>query len=159
VDDFSPAPYPVLAKRKNQVDLEREFGERVRVIVTDVSDHAALATAFAQAVDIDAVVHLAGIAGVRPSFSDPARYLRGNAEGTANVLSLCHTAGIKKIVFASSSSVYGNSTPLPAHEDAPAIAPESPYAASKRAAELLAMSWSRKAADTALVALRFFTVY
>jgi UDP-glucuronate 4-epimerase len=159
IDDFSAAPYPVEAKRKNQQDLLAEFGERVRVITADVSDQGALKSAFAAAGTIGSVVHLAGIAGVRPSFSDPARYVRVNAEGTANVFQLCQAAGVKQLLFASSSSVYGNSTPLPATEDAPAVLPESPYAASKRSAELLAISLSRMAPGMAIRALRFFTVY
>jgi UDP-glucuronate 4-epimerase len=107
----------------------------------------------------DAVIHLAGLAGVRPSFSEPARYARVNVEGTAVMQELAREASIERFVFASSSSVYGNSTPLPAREDAPATAPESPYAASKRAAELVATAICRNAPDMRCSALRFFTVY
>jgi UDP-glucuronate 4-epimerase len=96
---------------------------------------------------------------VRPSFADPARYARVNVEGTATVLEAARAAGIARVVLASSSSVYGNSTPLPAREDAPAIVPESPYAASKRGAELVARAICRKTPGLACAALRFFTVY
>jgi UDP-glucuronate 4-epimerase len=107
----------------------------------------------------DVLIHLAGLAGVRPSFADPARYARVNVEGTAVVHELAREHGIPRFLFASSSSVYGNTTPLPAREDAPAIEPASPYAASKRAAELVAVALSRRAPSMSCVALRFFTVY
>jgi UDP-glucuronate 4-epimerase len=87
------------------------------------------------------------------------RYARVNVEGTTVICNLAHRAGIDRLLMASSSSVYGNATPLPAREDAPAITPESPYAASKRGAELLSLAFSRKAKDMAITALRFFTVY
>ena len=105
------------------------------------------------------VFHLAALAGVRPSFAAPARYARVNVEGTATALELAHEAGCRHFVFASSSSVYGNSTPLPAREDQPAVVPESPYAASKRGAELVASAMCRKASSMHCAALRFFTVY
>lgn len=155
IDDFSEAPYPREEKRRNAADLVAEFAG-VRVIEACVTDRAALASALSGA---EAVVHLAGLAGVRPSFADPARYARVNVEGTAAVLEAARGAAIARVVFASSSSVYGNSTPLPAREDAPAIAPESPYAASKRGAELVASALCKRTPDLACTALRFFTVY
>jgi UDP-glucuronate 4-epimerase len=156
IDDFSAAPYPREMKERNARDLEHEFGHRVSVVRACVTDATALAPSFAGA---RGVIHLAGIAGVRPSFDDPTRYVRVNVEGTATVFELTHRAGIDRLLIASSSSVYGNATPLPASEDAPAAAPESPYAASKRGAELLALASSRKAKDARVTALRFFTVY
>ena len=75
--------------------------------------------------------------GVRPSFFHPARYARINVEGTAQVLEIARARKIRTFAMASSSSVYGNSSRLPAREDEPAIVPESPYAASKRSAELM----------------------
>jgi UDP-glucuronate 4-epimerase len=105
------------------------------------------------------VLHLAGLAGVRPSFADPARYARVNVEGTAVVHDLVREHGVGRFVFASSSSVYGNATPLPAREDAPAVMPESPYAASKRGAELVASALSRRSPSVPCAAVRFFTVY
>jgi UDP-glucuronate 4-epimerase len=156
VDDFSAAPYPVEDKTRNAADLRAEFGDRVSVHTACVTDRAAVDSRIAEA---DAVIHLAGLAGVRPSFEAPARYARVNVEGTATVLEAAIAAGIERIVFASSSSVYGNSTPLPALEEAPAIVPESPYAASKRGAELVAGAILRRAPKTTCAALRFFTVY
>jgi UDP-glucuronate 4-epimerase len=154
-DDFSNAPYPKAEKLRNQRDLVAEF-PRVRVVVACVTDRDAMGPLFEAA---DAVVHLAGVAGVRPSFADPARYARVNVEGTAVVLELAAERGIERFVFASSSSVYGNATPLPASEEAPAIVPESPYAASKRGAELISSAICRRVPAMRCAALRFFTVY
>ncbi len=153
-DDFSDAPYPRVYKRRNAADLAEFPG--VRIVEACVTDRHAMAPVVAGA---NVVVHLAGLAGVRPSFADPARYARVNVEGTAVVQELALEAGVSRFLFASSSSVYGNSTPLPAREDAPAIAPHSPYAATKRAAELSALALSLKAPSMPCSALRFFTVY
>jgi UDP-glucuronate 4-epimerase len=155
VDDFSDAPYPQAEKRRNAEDLVAEFS-RVRILEACVTDRAAMAAALDEA---SALIHLAGLAGVRPSFAHPARYARVNVEGTATMLDLARERGIDRVLFASSSSVYGNATPLPAQEDAPAIAPESPYAASKRSAELVAAALCRRASSMHCAALRFFTVY
>jgi UDP-glucuronate 4-epimerase len=155
VDDFSRAPYPVAEKKRNEHDLAVEF-PRARVVVACVTDRDVIRPLLQGA---DSVLHLAGIAGVRPSFADPARYARVNVEGTAVVQELAAELGIERFVFASSSSVYGNATPLPAHEDAPAVVPESPYAASKRAAELVASAFCRRVPAMRCAALRFFTVY
>jgi UDP-glucuronate 4-epimerase len=155
VDDFSDAPYPVAEKRRNERDLKAEF-PRVAVVRGCVTDRAAMEPVVEGAA---VVLHLAGLAGVRPSFADPARYARVNVEGTAVVQELAREHGVGRFLFASSSSVYGNATSLPAREDAPAIGPESPYAASKRSAELVASSLSRRTPSMPCVALRFFTVY
>jgi UDP-glucuronate 4-epimerase len=154
-DDFSEAPYPVAEKVRNERDLRAAF-PRVEVVRACVTDRAAMAPLFAGA---DAVIHLAGMAGVRPSFADPARYARVNVEGTAVTHELAREHGVTRYILASSSSVYGNATPLPAREDAPAVAPESPYAASKRGAELVADALARRTPDMRCTALRFFTVY
>jgi UDP-glucuronate 4-epimerase len=155
VDDFSDAPYPTAEKRRNERDLRTEFPQ-VRVVQASVTDRGAIAPLFEGA---EAVLHLAGLAGVRPSFADPARYARVNVEGTAIVHEITRERGIERFVFASSSSVYGNATPLPAREDAPAVVPESPYAASKRSAELVASALCRRTPAMRCAALRFFTVY
>lgn len=156
VDDLSDAPYPRIWKERNARDLDAEFGERFRMTVACVTDRAALKPVFDGA---ETIIHLAGLAGVRPSFRDPARYAKVNVEGTATTLELAREVSAKRYLFASSSSVYGNSTPLPAHEDAPAVAPESPYAASKRSAELVSSAVGRIAPGLPITALRFFTVY
>jgi UDP-glucuronate 4-epimerase len=155
VDDFSDAPYPLADKRRNERDLVTEF-PRVVIARACVTDRAAVGPLLDGA---HVVVHLAGLAGVRPSFAEPARYARVNVEGTAVVQELAREHGIDRFVFASSSSVYGNSTPLPAREDAAATEPESPYAASKRGAELVARALSLRSPSMQCAALRFFTVY
>ncbi|CAN5540046.1 GDP-mannose 4,6-dehydratase [soil metagenome] len=156
VDDLSDAPYPRVWKERNAADLTRELGDHFSLTVACVTDRAAQLPVYRGA---ESVIHLAGLAGVRPSFRDPARYAKVNVEGTATTLELAREVSAKRYLFASSSSVYGNSTPLPAHEDAPAVVPESPYAASKRSAELVAASVARIAPGLPITALRFFTVY
>ena len=145
-DDF----YPRAVKQRN---LEALRANRAfRLIEADVAR---------QAVPLDgvrAVVHLAAKAGVRPSLDDPAAYVEANVTGTARVLDAARRAGITRVVFGSSSSVYGDATPAPFAEDAPAVEPISPYAASKRAAELLAHAFAHLY-PMRIVCLRFFTVY
>jgi UDP-glucuronate 4-epimerase len=104
------------------------------------------------------LVHLAAKAGVRPSIADPVGYAQANVTGTAAVLEAARRAGASRIVLGSSSSVYGDSTPVPFREDAVAVEPVSPYAATKRAAELLARSVAPIYGFRG-AALRFFTVY
>jgi UDP-glucuronate 4-epimerase len=155
IDDFSDAPYPAAEKRRNQRDLAAEFPGG-RVVEACITARDAIRPLFEGA---DAVLHLAGLAGVRPSFADPVRYARINVEGTAIVHELAREHGVPRFVFASSSSVYGNATPLPAREDAPAVVPESPYAATKRSAELVVSALNRRSPAMRCAALRFFTVY
>ncbi len=103
------------------------------------------------------VVHLAARPGVGPSLRDPVGYARTNVVGTLSVLEAMRRRGATRLVFASSSSVYGNGTPSPFREDASAVHPISPYAASKRSAELLLESLAPHA-GMRVAALRFFTV-
>jgi UDP-glucuronate 4-epimerase len=149
VDHFGQGLTPLEWKERNLRDLGN-----VALVKASITDRDAIDSAFANA---DAVIHLAGVAGVRASVEDPAKYARVNVEGTTNVLEAARKHGVGRVVMASSSSVYGNDTPLPASEDAPAIAPASPYAASKRAAELVASSLAKD--GFTVTALRFFTVY
>jgi UDP-glucuronate 4-epimerase len=95
---------------------------------------------------------------VRPSLADPLGYAEMNVAGTAAVLEAARRAGVSRIAFGSSSSVYGDSTPVPFREDAAAGEPTSPYAATKRAGELLLRSVAPIYGFRS-VALRFFTVY
>jgi UDP-glucuronate 4-epimerase len=108
----------------------------------------------------DVVVHLAALAGVRPSLAQPKRYQRVNIEGTLNILEACRASGVKRLVFASSSSVYGARSPsdVPFREDQGADRPASPYAATKRAGELFCSNWA-DVHGIGATALRFFTVY
>ncbi len=152
VDNFDPF-YPRGVKERNLADAAAvapfEFVEG------DVTDPMALAPL------LDAgtiVVHLAARAGVRPSIADPAAYSRANVTATAAVAEAMRGAGARRLVFGSSSSVYGDDTPAPFREDAPCIAPVSPYAATKRAAELLLVALA-PLASLSVASLRFFTVY
>ncbi len=107
----------------------------------------------------DALVHLAARAGVRPSIQDPALYAAVNVLGTTVLLDAARAAKISRLVLASSSSVYGNDATAPFREDDPALRPISPYAATKRAAELMCETYAGLCDWMRIISLRFFTVY
>jgi UDP-glucuronate 4-epimerase len=107
---------------------------------------------------IDTVIHLAARAGVRPSIEDPQLYVDVNLRGTMLLLEFMRARGIKRLIFGSSSSVYGDSAPVPFSETDPGDRPISPYAATKRAGELLVHAHAQLFGIGA-VCLRFFTVY
>ncbi|HRZ95672.1 MAG TPA: SDR family NAD(P)-dependent oxidoreductase [Candidatus Moranbacteria bacterium] len=106
----------------------------------------------------DKVIHLAAMAGVRYSLENPKLYADVNIMGSLNLLELARKYKIKNFVFASSSSVYGNNKKTPFSESDSVDTPISPYAASKKADELLAHVWSH-IYGLKITALRFFTVY
>lgn len=107
---------------------------------------------------IDLVVHLAAMAGVRPSIIDPLLYNEINVRGTLNLLDLCNKFSINKFIFASSSSVYGSNKKLPFTEVDSVDFPISPYAATKKSGELLCHVYSHLYGIN-IACLRFFTVY
>lgn len=107
---------------------------------------------------IDVVVHLAARAGVRPSLADPLLYQEVNVKGTNNLLEVAKNSGVKKFIFASSSSVYGKNKKVPFHEDDFVDHPISPYAATKKAGELICYTYHHLY-DLPMTCLRFFTVY
>src|SRR2546422_4868965 len=107
---------------------------------------------------ISVVVHLAARAGVRPSIQQPALYCDVNVRGTTTLLEACRRHGIAKFIFGSSSSVYGNNSKLPFSEKYDVDRPISPYAATKRAGELLCATYHELYRLNVFV-LRFFTVY
>lgn len=107
---------------------------------------------------IDKVIHLAAMAGVRNSLLDPKLYLDVNVMGSVNLLEAAVKYKIKNFVFASSSSVYGNNTKVPFSETDNVDTPISPYAASKKADELIAHTYNH-IYGLNVTALRFFTVY
>lgn len=107
--------------------------------------------------EVDLVAHLAARPGVRRSLKRPAAYMQINVQGTANVLDACVKAGVRRVVFASSSSVYGDSAARRLREDAE-CSPASPYGLTKRMGETLCESYHRMYGLSA-IALRFFTVY
>src|SRR6202142_2470366 len=123
----------------------------------DITDAAALAGIFSS-VKFDQVIHLAARAGVRPSLMDPALYQRVNVEGTVHVLEAARTNRVKKIIIASSSSVYGVNSKVPFSENDPIFSAISPYAASKLACESLGHVYHYVYGMDVAV-LRLFTVY
>jgi UDP-glucuronate 4-epimerase len=158
VDNLDPF-YDVRIKRNTLSGLSTS--EAFTALEADICEggalRLALASAGATSGSVDAVVHLAALAGVRPSIADPVRYSRVNVQGTAVMLDLARELGAP-FVFGSSSSVYGNAAPVPFREDDPVGEPISPYAATKRAGELLCHA-HRHLHGLAAVCLRFFTVY
>ncbi|MEI9956362.1 MAG: NAD-dependent epimerase/dehydratase family protein [Ferruginibacter sp.] len=122
----------------------------------DIRDIDTLKLLFAKE-KFDKVCHLAAKAGVRHSTKDPNSYLDNNIEGFLNILECCRT-DCKNLVYASSSSVYGNATTYPLKEDANTDNPENVYAVTKKVNELLAFTY-RDLYQVESVGLRFFTVY
>lgn len=107
---------------------------------------------------IDIIIHLAAMAGVRYSIEAPQIYYDVNVNGTLNLLECVRKNNIKKLIFGSSSSVYGNNKKIPFSEDDSVDHPISPYAASKKACELLCYAY-HYLYDIDIACLRFFTVY
>lgn len=106
----------------------------------------------------DCVINLAAQAGVRYSLFHPESYISSNITGFLNILELCHIHSCRRLLFASSSSVYGNNTSIPFKENDPTDHPESVYAATKKSNELMAFTYS-KLYGLQTIGLRFFTVY
>jgi UDP-glucuronate 4-epimerase len=153
VDNFDPF-YPERLKRRAVEPLQ---SEGIRLVTADIRDDAAMDRAFREARP-EAVVHLAALAGVRPSLERPDAYMDVNVRGTAVLLDAARKANIRRFIFGSSSSVYGEGARPPFRETARIDSPLSPYAASKAAGELLARTFHNLyGAET--VCLRFFTVY
>ncbi len=154
-DDLNPF-YDPQFKRRNLRDLQA-LAKPFEFVHGDITDRAAL-DEILSSVRFDQVIHLAARAGVRPSLLEPALYQRVNVEGTVNVLEAARRNGVKKMVLASSSSVYGLNSRAPFSEDDPIFTAISPYAASKLACESLGHVWHHLyQMDVAM--LRFFTVY
>lgn len=107
---------------------------------------------------IDCIIHLAAKAGVRPSIAAPHDYVAANITATLNILEYMRTSGIKKLVFGSSSSVYGNNKKVPFSESDVTDEPISPYAFTKKSCELLNHTYHKLYA-LSILNLRFFTVY
>uniref|UniRef100_UPI004048BE9C NAD-dependent epimerase/dehydratase family protein n=1 Tax=Algoriphagus sp. TaxID=1872435 RepID=UPI004048BE9C len=108
--------------------------------------------------DFQAVVHLAAQAGVRYCLENPRAYLESNILGFQRVLDFVKTKQVDRFLYASSSSVYGKDSKQPFREEEPCNAPESYYAATKKANELMAYTYN-KTFDVSSIGLRFFTVY
>jgi UDP-glucuronate 4-epimerase len=154
-DDF----YDPRAKRRNiEAAIARSHaGARYTVIEGDIREEKLVNQLFAEN-RFDQVIHIAARAGVRPSIEAPLLYESVNVHGTLVILEAMQRTGVKEIVFASSSSVYGEAEKVPFSETDPVDRPISPYAATKRACEIALATWHRLyKIETAM--LRFFTVY
>jgi UDP-glucuronate 4-epimerase len=153
-DNFDPF-YPRAVKERN---LEASLGHPgFRFVEGDLRDAAAVEGLFADD-PYDVVVHLAAKAGVRPSLADPVGYMAVNIGGTTNLQEAMRRAACKRLVFASSSSVYGDNEKVPFSEEDRVDRPISPYAMSKKAGEELCHVY-RTIHDVRTICLRFFTVY
>jgi len=154
LDNFSPY-YDPRIKRANLARLLRirEFP----VYEADVRDRDACEPAFRDQ-RIEAVAHLAASVGVRHSVEEPASYEDVNCRGTINLLELARRHEVGKFVFGSTSSIYGATKRVPFVEDDPVACPISPYAASKRAAELFCYTYHHLH-GLQVACVRFFTVY
>jgi UDP-glucuronate 4-epimerase len=155
VDELNAYYTPQLkAARLAQLDGRDGF----RFVRADIADAGALAKA-AGSERFDVILHLAAQAGVRHALKDPASYTRSNLVGHQNVIEFArHHEGLAHLVYASSSSVYGNDSIAPFREDARADKPVSYYGATKRAGELLSHSYA-ELFGLKQTGLRFFTVY
>jgi len=131
---------------------------RFRFMQRNICDPGTFAEISEAHPDIEAVIHLAARAGVRQAGEIPETYLQTNANGTLNVLEWCRKRGVKKIVMASTSSIYGANPPLPTTEEADSSHPLQIYAASKKAAEVMAYVYHHLYGLDVTV-FRFFTVY
>lgn len=154
VDDFNDFYDPGL--KEHNLELIRSAGPAV-LFRTDIRDTGGVEQAFA-AFRPEAVIHLAARAGVRPSLADPLLYEQVNGGGTVVILEAMRRHGVRKLVFASSSSVYGTTNRVPFSEADTELRPISPYAATKIAGEKLCYTFSHLYGISVLC-LRFFTVY
>jgi len=158
-DNVNPYYDPSL-KRARLAQLEstaRRTGTPFRLIEANLEDRAAVEAAF-NSTKPNKVVNLAAQAGVRYSIENPAAYIQANLVGFGHILEGCRHHGIEHLVYASSSSVYGGNTNLPFSEHQGVDHPVSLYAASKKANELMAHTYSHLYGLPA-TGLRFFTVY
>jgi UDP-glucuronate 4-epimerase len=161
IDDMNDA-YDVRLKRYRLSKLDNRPG--FEFIHLDISNRDDIQNFVDQVVVnpqnkvFDAVINLAARAGVRQSVANPWVYLDANITGTLNMLEICRHYGINKFILASTSSLYGANAPLPTSESSPSDYPLQPYAASKKAAEVLAHSY-HYLYDIDVTVFRYFTVY
>lgn len=151
IDNYSSYYHPSLKKLRVEV-----LGIQDVVSDLDIEDYDLLAKAI-QDFQPDIIINLAAQGGVRASKTDPYPYITSNQLGFVNVLKLCEEFGVKKLIYASSSSVYGDLDSVPFTEDAKLPGPKSLYAASKMSNELVAKHFPGQ--TTQRIGLRLFTVY
>ncbi|MFC1780819.1 GDP-mannose 4,6-dehydratase [Planctomycetota bacterium] len=153
IDNFDNFYEPKI-KRGNIAECIKN--EKFQLIEADIRSQQAMENAIGE--DIDIIVHLAAKAGVRPSIVNPMLYNDVNINGTMVLLETAKKQRIDKFIFASSSSVYGNNKKVPFSEDDNVDFPISPYAATKKAAELICHTYHHLY-DISITCLRLFTVY
>ncbi len=153
VDDFDPF-YPKEIKQRNIANaMQNASFHFYEFDITNKNNWQRLNNQ-----KFDLIYHLAAKAGVRPSIEQPLNYLYTNIEGTLNLLEYMRATSVSKLVFASSSSIYGNSKVIPFSENALTDEPISPYAFSKKSCELLNFNYHHLY-RLDIINLRFFTVY
>lgn len=153
IDNFNNYYDPKLKKDRNII-LEKY--NNYKLYRVDICDKDALNKIFSQE-KLDIICHLAAQAGVRYSLENPGEYIQTNIQGTVNIFEMARINKISNIIFASSSSVYGNN-PIPWSESQEVNTPINPYGVSKRATELLAYTYHHLYKINMTI-LRFFTVY
>ncbi|MFW5943297.1 MAG: NAD-dependent epimerase/dehydratase family protein [bacterium] len=149
-DYYDPAKKRANERRLNEYD-------NFTMIEADIRDRQGLFDIFAQQ-QFDAVAHLAALAGVRNAVENPDLYVEVDYNGTQNLMDAARQEGVGNFVFASTSSVYGATEQIPFLESDPCDRPLQPYAAAKRAAEILGYTY-HYLFDLNFTAIRFFTVY
>jgi UDP-glucuronate 4-epimerase len=153
VDNFDDFYDPDIKRQNISSSLE---DKNFQLVEADIRDHKAIDQAVGAGVDV--IVHLAARAGVRPSIAQPELYADVNINGTMVLLEAAKKYGIQKFIFASSSSVYGNNEKVPFSEKDNVDFPISPYAATKKAGELICHTYHHLF-GISITCLRFFTVY
>ncbi|BCW92995.1 MAG: epimerase [Thermoanaerobaculum sp.] len=154
LDDFNGYYNPAFKRENVAPFLENP---RFHLVEGDIRDRDLVFATYRQ-FGISTTVHLAARAGVRPSIANPRLYEEVNGVGTVNLLEAAHRFGAYTFIFGSTSSVYGINSKVPFSEEDPIAYPISPYAASKRGAELMCYTFHHLYGLKVTV-LRFFTVY
>ncbi len=149
--------YDVLLKHNRIADIESNEDYNFSFDKVDLSDRVAMENLF-KTEHFTHVVNLGGQAGVRYSIENPFSYIDANIYGFMNILECCRHYPVEHLVYASSSSIYGDSTEIPYSEDSKTDSPVSLYAATKKSNELMAHAYS-KLYNIRATGLRFFTVY
>jgi UDP-glucuronate 4-epimerase len=155
VDNFNDFYNPLI--KESNIKNHFSFGNKYELFRIDISNKFSLKKSLINH-SIDAIVHLAARAGVRPSIENPYQYQVDNVLGTQNIIDLAQEKGVKNLVLASSSSVYGNNPKTPFSESDNVDHPISPYAATKKANELQAYT-AHYLYNMNVIMLRFFTVF
>ena len=162
IDNFNNY-YNPQRKRKNIDEIYSKYNLQIenecyKLYEVDIRDKEGIERVFEENKNIDAVVHLAAMAGVRYSIENTKLYYDVNIMGTVNLLEIMKANNVMKLVFASSSSVYGNNKKVPFSESDAVDNPISPYAATKKSGELICYTYHHLYKMN-VACLRFFTVY